>query len=63
MKNHKNEIIKTFNKKGPVIHEIKLNLNQSFEPKLSSKKLDDGTMITSELEDMALFYQERLEEI
>ena len=41
--------------KGPVIHEIKLNLEQVFEPKLSSKKLEDGTMITSELEDMAPF--------
>ena len=60
----KNEIIKTLNKKGPVIHEIKLNLNQSFEPKLSSRKLDDGTMITSELEDMAPFLpSEKLEEI
>ena len=50
-----NEIMKTLNNKGPVIHEIKLNLKQSFEPKLSSRKLDDGTMTTSELEDMAPF--------
>ena len=41
--------------KGPIIHEIKLNLNQTFEPKLSSKKLKDGKMLTSELEDMAPF--------
>ena len=26
-----------------------------FSPKLSSRKLDDGTMLTSELEDMAPF--------
>ena len=37
------------------MHEIKLNLEQVFEPKLSSKKLEDGTMLTSELEDMAPF--------
>lgn len=40
---------------GPFIHEISLDLDQDFVPKLSSKKLDDGTMVTSELEDMAPF--------
>jgi len=40
---------------GPYIHEIILDLNQEFTPKLSSKKLDDGSMVTSELEDMAPF--------
>jgi acetolactate synthase-1/2/3 large subunit len=40
---------------GPFIHEIILDLDQDFTPKLSSKKLDDGTMVTSELEDMAPF--------
>lgn len=49
------DIIESLNNQGPVLHEIKLNLDQSFEPKLSSKKLDDGTMVTSELEDMAPF--------
>ena len=50
--------------KGPIIHEIKLNLSQSFEPKLSSKKLKDGSMVTSELEDMAPFIStKRMEEI
>ena len=51
----KNDLEKTLNEKGPVMHEIKLNLEQVFEPKLSSKKLEDGTMLTSELEDMAPF--------
>ena len=51
----KNHLEKTLNEKGPVMHEIKLNLEQVFEPKLSSKKLEDGTMLTSELEDMAPF--------
>lgn len=49
------DIIESLNNQGPILHEIKLNLDQSFEPKLSSKKLDNGTMVTSELEDMAPF--------
>ena len=58
------DIEKTLLNKGPIIHEIKLNLSQTFEPKLSSKKLEDGTMVTSELEDMAPFIsKERMEEI
>jgi acetolactate synthase-1/2/3 large subunit len=39
----------------PFFHEIILDLDQSFQPKLSSKKLEDGSMITSELEDMFPF--------
>ena len=39
----------------PILHEIIINKNQEFSPKLSSRKLDDGTMLTSELEDMAPF--------
>jgi len=35
--------------------EIVLDLGQAFAPKLSSRKLDDGRMITSPLEDMAPF--------
>ena len=56
MLNH--QIKETLGKRGPVIHEIKLNLDQVFEPKLSSKKLADGTMVTSKLEDMAPFISE-----
>lgn len=37
------------------ITEIVLDLNQAFEPKLASRKLEDGTMITASLEDMAPF--------
>lgn len=40
-------------RKGPVLLEVELDLDQEFAPKLSSKKLDDGTMITAELEDMS----------
>lgn len=40
---------------GPTICEIILDLQQAFEPKLSSRKLDDGCMVTASLEDMAPF--------
>lgn len=38
--------------KGPVLLEVVLDLDQEFAPKLASKKLEDGTMVTAELEDM-----------
>jgi acetolactate synthase I/II/III large subunit len=44
--------------KGPFICEVFLDLKQEFSPKLSSKKLDDGTMISSPLEDMFPFLSE-----
>ena len=37
---------------NPSLLEVSLNLDQEFAPKLSSKKLDDGSMVTAELEDM-----------
>lgn len=40
---------------GASITEIMLDLDQAFEPKLSSRKLEDGAMITTSLEDMAPF--------
>ena len=40
---------------GPQMCEIVLNLEQQFSPKLSSRKLDDGRMMSSPLEDMAPF--------
>jgi acetolactate synthase-1/2/3 large subunit len=39
-------------RKGPVLLEAVLDLEQEFAPKLASKKLEDGTMVTAELEDM-----------
>lgn len=48
-------ITETLNGDGPQICEIVLDLNQQFSPKLSSKKLPDGKMVTSPLEDMAPF--------
>ncbi|MDR3490945.1 MAG: thiamine pyrophosphate-binding protein [Gammaproteobacteria bacterium] len=40
---------------GPVICEIMLDLQQQFSPKLSSRRLEDGRMVTSPLEDMTPF--------
>ena len=40
---------------GPALCEVVLDLRQPFAPKLSSRKLDDGRMVTSPLEDMAPF--------
>jgi acetolactate synthase-1/2/3 large subunit len=40
---------------GPVVCEVILDRTQGFEPKLSSKKLPDGRMVTAPLEDMAPF--------
>lgn len=43
---------------GPVIVEAVLNPEQFFSPKLSSKRLPDGTMVSPSLEDMFPFLPE-----
>lgn len=45
----------TLDADGPQICEIMLDPSQSFAPKLSSRKLDDGRMVSAPLEDMAPF--------
>jgi len=40
---------------GPQLCEVLLDLTQEFAPKLSSRKLGDGSMISSPLEDLAPF--------
>jgi acetolactate synthase-1/2/3 large subunit len=40
---------------GPAMCEVVLDLEQAFAPKLSSRKLEDGRMISAPLEDMAPF--------
>jgi acetolactate synthase-1/2/3 large subunit len=40
---------------GPEVCEVMLDRNQTFEPKLTSRRLPDGRMISSPLEDMAPF--------
>jgi acetolactate synthase I/II/III large subunit len=40
---------------GPAILEVMLDIKQTFSPKLASRKLPDGTMVSPSLEDMAPF--------
>ncbi len=40
---------------GPFLGEVMLNPNQFFEPKLSSKTLEDGRIVSAPLEDLAPF--------
>jgi acetolactate synthase I/II/III large subunit len=40
---------------GPAICEIMTDKTQAFAPKLSSRKLEDGTMVTAPLEDLSPF--------
>jgi acetolactate synthase-1/2/3 large subunit len=40
---------------GPSLCEVLLDLDQGFAPKLSSRRLEDGRMVTSPLEDLAPF--------
>ena len=40
-------------RKDSILVEVVLDLEQQFSPKLASKKLADGSMITAELEDMS----------
>jgi acetolactate synthase-1/2/3 large subunit len=48
---------KVLDAKGPVICEVFFPEDYKFAPKLSSKKLDDGTMISAPLEDLAPFLE------
>ena len=48
-------ISETLNSDGPQFCELMLDLGQPFAPKLTSRKLESGRMISSPLEDMAPF--------
>lgn len=48
-------IEKTLAEGGRAICEVMLNLEQVFAPKLASRRLDDGRMVSSPLEDLAPF--------
>lgn len=51
----KKELTEILNRPGPMLIEVMLDPTQSFEPKLSSKQLPDGTMYSAPLEDLAPF--------
>jgi len=44
---------------GPVLCDVVLDVEQLFEPKLSSKKMDDGKMVSAPLEDMFPFLDKK----
>ncbi len=49
---------------GPLIVVVKLDLTCEFSPKVTSKRLEDGTMVTARLEDMSPFLpRDEFEEI
>lgn len=50
-----NNINEAFNTKGPVLVEVIVDENQFFSPKLSSKVLPDGTIVSPEIDDMYPF--------
>ena len=45
--------------KSPQIYDVYVDPDQIFSPKLSSRKLEDGTMVSPELEDMSPFLGEK----
>lgn len=51
-------IEEVFKRKGSLICEIFVSKEQKFEPKSSTKKLEDGTLISAPLEDLAPFLSE-----
>ena len=48
-------IARTLATPGPALCEVMVDKKQNFAPKLSSKRLDDGTMVTAPLEDLSPF--------
>ena len=48
-------IASTLNAPGPALCEIMIDKGQNFAPKVSSRRLDDGTMVTAPMEDLAPF--------
>ncbi|MBQ1171802.1 MAG: thiamine pyrophosphate-binding protein [Lachnospiraceae bacterium] len=53
----KNEVAGFLEEDGPVILEVFVDEKQNFEPKLASKRLEDGTMVSPKLDDMYPFLQ------
>ncbi len=52
------EIEKTLQMQGPAICEVFVDTQQKFEPKCASKRLEDGSMVSAPLEDLAPFLSE-----
>jgi acetolactate synthase-1/2/3 large subunit len=55
LKNYRNGITEALSMSGPVICEVMVDPAQQFEPKLASRVLPDGRMVSSPLEDLSPF--------
>ena len=55
LENLESQIQEVLNTEGPVLCEVMLSPGYIFAPKLSAKKLPDGTMVSPTLEDMFPF--------
>ena len=55
LKDLRNEVTAFLMEDGPVILEVFVDEKQNFEPKLASKRLADGTMVSPKLDDMYPF--------
>ena len=63
LKKRSSYIKKVLESKSPLICEVVVSKTQYFEPKVSSRKLEDGTMVSCPLEDLYPFLdKEELEE-
>ena len=58
-KTMKDEIKEVLNTEGAILCEVIVEKDYSFAPKLSARKLDDGTMISPSLEDMFPFLERK----
>lgn len=59
LKTMKADIKKVLNSQGPILCEVMLSPDYIFAPKLSAKKLEDGTMASPSLEDMFPFLDKK----
>lgn len=55
----KSLIQEIFDIKGPVIAEVFVSTLQNFEPKAATKRMDDGTLVSAPLEDLAPFLSKK----
>ncbi|MBA4686407.1 MAG: thiamine pyrophosphate-binding protein [Candidatus Galacturonibacter soehngenii] len=55
IKDAKEKVKQVLNSEGPVFCEVVVDPNQNFEPKLSSKVLPDGKIVSPDLDDMFPF--------
>jgi len=53
-----NQLREELGKPGPSLIDIHLDINQGFEPRVRSRQLPDGTIVSSNLEDMYPFLPE-----